>query len=74
MIVADKVLLVGGPYDGAVVDFGMGRWLCMHDPGGDHGDALYAYNLVPNLETGAIHITSANYDGPGPPRPDATEG
>lgn len=71
-IVADKVLLVGGPYDGCVVPFTAGGVLCMHDPYGVLGgapDALYRWNWEPDLKTGDIVIRSATYDGPGPPRP-----
>jgi hypothetical protein len=68
-IVADRVLLVGGPYDGVITGFAMAGCLCVHDPGGTRGDALYEYNLCPDLRTGDIHITSARYVGPGPGRP-----
>lgn len=61
-IIADKILLVGGPYDGCVADFGMGRATCMHDPSGERPDALYAYNLEFDLHTGDIHIRSANFE------------
>ena len=68
MIVADKVLLVGGSYDGAIVDFGMGRAMAMHDPEGTRPDELYVYNLDMFSEPGKIIIRSATYDGPGPKR------
>jgi len=63
-IIADRILLVGGSYDGCIVDFVMGRMLAMHDPLGSRPDELYCYNLeaAPSLN-GDIIVRSARYVG-----------
>jgi len=70
-ITADKVLLVGGPFDGAIIDFEVARAVCMHDPTGERPDSLYAFNIGFDITPGreSVVIRSATYVGPGPARP-----
>jgi len=74
--VGQKVLLVGGPYDGCLADFSPSRFIVMHDPDGllvpgGAPDAMYAWNLDFFSQPGKIKVSSATWvpDAEIPARP-----
>lgn len=65
--IGQKVLLVGGPFDGCTTEFSGSRHIVMHDPDrilpGDRAgaSAMYRFNLDMLSEIGKIRIASADW-------------